>query len=141
MSQSKLEILDYSDWKRVYEWRCESGNWKQSKQVSNSSIFEDATFPFYDHHLCPFCQKAAPEAYRGWYYVVDRLEVGHTSWTDDTVSEFAYICPCGWWNTQIHELGEPDKLLSVTRTVGILRRFALESLEVPLNALRRHLTR
>jgi len=67
------------------------------------------------------------------------MEVGHTSWTEDSRSVHAYSCSCGWWSVHSNDLKEPDDLTSTTLTVGILRRFPLDSLDVSLTALRHYL--
>jgi hypothetical protein len=43
------------------------------------------------------------------------------------------------WETHVHALREQDELSWTRRTVGVLRRFDIDSIQAPVEALKRHL--
>ncbi|HEY4901801.1 MAG TPA: restriction endonuclease [Terriglobales bacterium] len=107
---------------------------------------EDLHLPdrFYSRNdICPFCSHRTSEIFDGGIVEYDpedrdtRRDIHH--------SVSAWSCDCGWWTVEDSETPDAHNLYGMTRSIsayrGILRTFSSADTEIPMDTLRRAISK
>ncbi|WP_367389848.1 restriction endonuclease [Lewinella sp. LCG006] len=103
-----------------------------------SPLYEKITNKFFDSHYekCKFCQTKLQTP------VKEVPDVGTFGYDNTTI---VYDCPkCGWWYLSREEslyLGEGVSQFQSERVLGILRQYSVDCKELPIETLRRELSK